>query len=407
MSKFYLIVAIQLISLTILNAQTIKTKVLVVGSGATGIGAAIQSAHSGVNTLLIEESSQLGKGLGTIDTTVKIGLQGDFVRLYKSVQPLSRNTISAAEASPVLKSWTDTVKNLKVVLNAGILKIQRKGKNWKLRLSNGQQVKAAVLVDATENSAVEAQIGTKSTSRIPYRILNQGDFYSSNLYRTSVLSEFRNKQNVSVAPMAAFVSSNIENLVIVPNNVNAGIPATFASGQAAGATAAYCAFFEKTTKDINIRVIQGELLAYGSSLIPFADVTAADSNFASIQHIASTGILKAKSQNNRLYFQPDSSFLLQELRTPMKEYYSRSQIWFADKKDEKLTLNEAISLIKFVGLRGQELNKEIEKAWKTSFRFKSNFDLARTITKREFAVLVDTYLKPFSVRVDHTGKLLY
>jgi hypothetical protein len=126
-----------------------------------------------------------------------------------------------------------------------------------------------------------------------------------------------------------------------------------------------------------------------------------------IQHIATTGILKSKSQNDKLYFHPDSSFFLQELRLPLKEYYSRSQIWFAEKQDAKLTLDDAISLIKFVGLRGQELNKEIEKAWKSSFKFKSDFDLKKTITKREFAVLVDTYLKPFNVKVDHTGKLIY
>ena len=407
MHRIYILIIIQLFSFCLLTAQTIKTQVVVIGSGATGTGAAIQAAHSGVKTLLIHEDNQFGKDLGVIDTTLKIGVQSDFIKLYKSVQPLSSSKITAAEAGPVIKSWTDTIKNLKVLLNARADKIQKAGKGWKLELSGGQTVKADIIVDATENGIVAAKIGSQVKSKISYNTLNPDNFYNNTLYRTSVATGGVNNTTALSAPLGAFVPSNIENVIIVPNGKTSGIPSTLAGGQAAGAAAAYCAFFNTTTEKLNIRIIQGELLAYRTWLIPFADVAFADSNFAAIQHIATTGILKGKSQDGKLYFLPDSSVSLKELRQPLKEYYSRSQIWNADKEDGKLTLEDAINLIKFVGLRGQELNREVEKAWKSSFRFKSEFDLKKTITKREFAVLIDNYLKPFNVKVDSNGKLLY
>lgn len=402
-----ILITIQLFSLCLLHAQTIKTQVLVIGSGATGTGAAIQAAHSGVKTVLLNDGNQFGRDLGVIDTTLKIGVQADFIRLYKSVQPLSRAKITAAEAGPVIKSWTDTIKNLQVVLNATPQKIQKAGKGWKLDLSNGSTVKADVIVDATANGIVASKMGSQAKSRLPYDVLNPEEFYNNNIYRTAVATGGINNTTAVSAPLAAFVTTNIENLVIVPNGQDNGIPSTLAGGQAAGAVAAYCAFFKTTTEKLNIRVVQGELLAYKSWLIPFADIAVADSNFAEIQHIAATGIMKAKSQNGKLYFQPDSSVSLKELRQPVKEYYSRSQIWKADKTDGDLTLEDAIDLIKFVGLRGQELNREVEKGWKTSFKFKSTFDLKKLITRREFAVLVDNYLKPFNVRVDASGKLVF
>jgi hypothetical protein len=181
----------------------------------------------------------------------------------------------------------------------------------------------------------------------------------------------------------------------------------FLAGQVAGASAAYCAFFGTQAKNINIRVIQGELMAYKAQLIPFADISRNDSNFVAIEHIAATGLLKGQVRNNQLYFLPDSSITVAEIRGPMREYYTRTQIWQVEKKSEKLTLNDALSLIKFTGNRGAELNREVEKNWKSSFRFKTNFDLNKIVTRRELAVLIDNYLKPFNVKVDQSGKLQY
>jgi hypothetical protein len=154
-------------------------------------------------------------------------------------------------------------------------------------------------------------------------------------------------------------------------------------------------------------MIQGELLAYKSLLLPFVDIKSSDSSFTAIQHIAATGILKANIKENKLYFMPDSSISSDEIRQPMKEFYSRSQIWFADNKLDKLTLKDVLSLIKFSGNRGEELNREVERGWTNTFRFKGKFDPNKVATRQELAVLINNYLKPFNVRIDVMGKLLY
>jgi hypothetical protein len=146
-------------------------------------------------------------------------------------------------------------------------------------------------------------------------------------------------------------------------------------------------------------------MAYKSWFIPFDDIHRTDSNFVALQHIGATGLLKGKISNGKLLFQPDSLVSAAEIRLPMKEFYSRSQIWFADNKREKLTLDDVLKLIKFSGSRGEELNREVENGWKTSFKFGGKYDLNHLVTRREFAVLADTYLKPFNVRVDMRGNL--
>jgi hypothetical protein len=182
-------------------------------------------------------------------------------------------------------------------------------------------------------------------------------------------------------------------------------PATMTVGQAAGASAAFCSFFKTTSNNLGVRTIQAELFLYKSWLVPFTDIAYADSNFAAIQRIGVTGLLKGKTVAGKLLFQPDSMVSADDIRVPMREFYSRSQIWFADHKLDRFTIEDVLSLIKFNASRGEELNAEVEKAWKKSFRFNSEFDLKRLVTRREFAVLADAYLKPFNVRADLRGNL--
>ena len=404
MKRLFTLVTILAFSTGSLFAQTIKTKVLVVGGDASAIGAAIQSARSGVETLLIEESGQLGKGLTTIDTTRKIGVQGDFIKLIKTAsQQINPNSLDPGAVSQVLKNWTDTVKNLKVMMNTRIQTVEKSGKGWELRLANKQKLKTDLIVDAAGNKIISSKYPQVKT-QVPFRPINIEDFYKSNLYRTSVAA---GADMSSPLPIGSFTGADPENLIIFEKNGESSFSPSLTGGQAAGATAAYCAFFKTTTKNINIRVIQGELLAYKGQLIPFADINPSDTAFAAVQRIGATGILKATALNNKLYFQPDSAVTFEEIRQPMRELYSRSQIWFADNKGTTMTLNDILSLIKYSGGRGEELNREVEKGWKKSFGFEGEYDLKKTITRLQTAVLLDAYLKPFHVRVDYTGKLLY
>jgi hypothetical protein len=118
-----------------------------------------------------------------------------------------------------------------------------------------------------------------------------------------------------------------------------------------------------------------------------------------------TGILKVRETAGKLFFMPDQTVSTEDLKLPLREYYSRSQIWFLDNKADKLSLEKILSLIKFVGSRGDELDKEVKKGWSTALKLKGEFDLKRILTRKEIAILFDTYLQPFSVAVDLEGNV--
>lgn len=374
--KYNLIFVLLFFSLNA-STQTIRTDVLVIGGESMGVGAGIQAANSGVKTLIVEQSAELGKDITNIDTSRKIGLYEKFHTHLKGNKNYSE----------VLKAWTDTVKNLNVISNTQVKSLKKSGKRWKVQLSNGTKVKAKVVFDAMGN-----KFATKSGDSIrDILVTNTPDYYyQGNLYRTFV----------GFWPLEMFILPDKENFLSITSG-------RFSEGQAAGATAAYCAFFGTTTKNLDVRVIQGELLAYKAELMRLNDVPQTDSNYLAIQRIAVTGIIKGYFfLPGGFLFHPEKQVKLNDIEPAFREYYSRSQIWFADNSVDTFTIADALILIKFIGSRGEELNREVEKGWKTSFKFKNAFDLKRAITRREFAVLVDTYLKPFNVKVDLTGRLI-
>lgn len=379
-------------------AQTIKTDVLVVGNNTPAISAAIQAARSGVQTILMDS--------GTIGNTLS---QQELLILKKNPKDIrkssKKDSIASLSGTILLKNITDTIKNLTVFNNSISNSIEKSGKGWEIKYTGGK-IKAQFVIDGTANmtltSAISLQNGKpilKYKTIVPYS-LSANEALQNKLYRTiAATADIR----TNVIPIGAMLPYGVENFIVLSNYPSTLKPDAIFYGQAAGGIAAFCSFFKTTTKSLDIRVTQGELLGYGSVLIPFKDVAVADSNFMSLQHIALTGIIKV---DNKLNFNPDNTISAAEIKAAMKEYYSRSQIWFFKFNPEELTINDAITLIKITATRGNELNTEIEKGWKSSLKLKSDFNIKRPITRREFAVLLDTYLKPFTVRVDLNGNLL-
>ena len=178
-------------------------------------------------------------------------------------------------------------------------------------------------------------------------------------------------------------------------------------GQAAGATAAYAGFFGKKTSEGNLKVIQGELINYKLAIMPFADIKHNDSNWKAIQFVGVTGVLKAKLEKGTAWYMPDQLVTTDEIKQPIKDLFYKAQIWFDDHKGTELTLKAAIDLVCYVGNKSPENTpKEIEKKWKTSYKFSTSFDLTKRITRREFAVILQDYMPPFNVNVDKNGKVV-
>jgi len=385
---------------TITFSQTLKPGVLVVGASPSGIAAAIQAARSGVKTVLLDEGPITSIELKQQERENPYGIPKELLNKIETLQkyPVKSNqTLSPEYLGTIFKGWTDTVKNLTVIRNSAISSVKKAGKDWEIQIPN-TTIKTDIIIDATTGRKIAGLVGLKDSAKSTDSLT-----YAHQLYRTSVAIPVAPSTHPATIPLKFFLSS-FKNFVYASPDTN-GNEQTYAAGQAAGAIAAYCAFFKTTTDKLNVRLIQSELMTYKSRLIEFADIAALDSNALAFQQLALTGIIKGNVLNDEIYLHPDSSIATEDLRVPVKEYYSRSQIWFLDNKSDKLTLEQLLSLIKFTAQRGAELNKEVEKGWKTSFKLPDSFDLKRPVTRREFAVLFNRYLKPFDVSVDLNGQL--
>ncbi|TWR29713.1 FAD-dependent oxidoreductase [Mucilaginibacter pallidiroseus] len=268
------------------------------------------------------------------------------------------------------------------------------------------------------------------------------DIYSpynraSQLYRTSIAvgdampGQFYSEERVPHInyppfpaygiPLGSIVAKDMENLLVtekslsVTHLVNGSI--TYPSiqmtlGQGVGAAAAYCAFFKTSTKNLNVRVIQQEILDYKGIIMPFNDIATTDPDYRAIQQVGASGILqaiqKANGNSADVLFMPDSSVKTADIQPMMIEMYARAFLWFnKEKPGEVFTLGNLLSYISEMNLADpQTLQKTMAASWKTKYKFTLPFDVKRPVTRREFAVLANRYFNPFARRVDITGKLI-
>lgn len=401
----------------LLQAQTIKTGVLVVGNTPAGVSAAIQSARSGAKTTYLTQSLSVNPVFAEADLQYLWNIRNHYFlkerKKSKVTDSIIATKINLDKSADLIKNIADTVKNLSLNHNNVVDEITKDGKGWEVRLKGGQKIKTEVIVDATDNLFLASllRIDLKKAVNFPVKSDNPFD---TKLIRSGMAKGYlelpNNERSVASIPPGALIPAGFENFIVIPKQIGQVKPVRMELGQAAGTIAAYCAFFKTTTKTVNIRVVQGELLAFDAVLIPYSDIDLKDPNFKAFQQLGLSGLMKStmfKDGNiNKIKFDTAGTITAAELRGPMKEFYTRSQIWFADNKADTLNIGDVISLFMFTATRGEELKKEIEEGWKVSFKFNSKFDLNRNITRKEFGVLADRYLQPFNVRVDPAGNLM-
>lgn len=368
------------------KGQTVKTDVLVVGNGSNALSAGIQAAVSGVQaTILTREAEfEIADSKGSINC----GIQAEYIR---------RIGMKAESQNAAVKSWTDSIANLKVITGALWSKIKRTGSGWTVELSDGRKIKALVLVNADRSGSVNNALLLPS-SPLVLRAFNYGD----NSYRTSIGSGISiNNSNATYLTLEAILSPDQENLIMLDANHESLIV-----GQAAGATAAYAAFFKKKTSETNLKEVQGELIKYKLALVPFSDISEQDTNWRAIQFLGLSGILKGQIKDGILYFNPDEVVHTADVREPIKEYYYKAQIWFDDYRGDLMTLGSTLQLICYVkGKSLEATTAEVKKKWTASYGFKDEFNTDKAITRREFSVLSGDYLQPFNVTIDRTGRV--
>lgn len=381
-----------------LSAQTSKPGVLVVGNGNAATAAALQSAISGVKTTIVLQAG--GFDISPIGNNLSSGLEATFLQKIRDAKAIKDSTQAVTFdkqlANEVLLKWADSLKNLTIVKNLLWVKAENNSNSWVLKLSDGSLIRAKVLINPSDVKLSEA---------MKLSVQNASGFtkldFSNTLYRTSVASGKNIDGTASVFSLYNFLIPAHDNLIWIEDTQSMLV------GQAAGATAAYAAFFSTKTSQSNLKKIQGELINYKLNIMPFADIKLNDTNWKAIQFVGLTGVLKANRVNGNANFSPNQLVTTAEIKQPFKDFYYKAQIWFDDYKSEQMTIGSALDMICYVGNKALDnTKKEILKKWKTNYQFKTEFDLERQINRVEFAVMLQDYMPPFNVNVDKTGKVV-
>jgi hypothetical protein len=434
MSKYLVAFLLSIFSINSI-AQINKSQVLVYGDSEASWAAAVQSARSGVKTLWLKNKKDIGihfsdnnriqiNGNNGLDA----GLWAEFLQKTRnssiptdSISNLAKLDINPQIARNVLTGISDTVKNLTILFNTNIKSIKKSGKQWKVTLSTNNNLKVSSIIDGSDDTIVLKLIKQEDLSeyKTQENIITPSTIYDNILFRTG-LAVFEGKKGPSEIPASLLLNTPADNIFIInqypwlieyrQEDIN-NLPIYIQVGQAIGASAAYCAFFKTTHDKINIRTLQGELLAYHGQIIPYQDIELNNRHFSAIQRVSATGILKGETNEEpgsiTFHFNPMKTVSSKEIEPVLVSLYTRSQIWFSDKNIEKINLNDLLSLIKFTALKGEELDIDVKKGWTKRFHFTGEFNLKESLTRRQIAVLIDHYLKPFNVKIDDKGSFKY
>lgn len=179
-----LFIGITIISLLFASCATKDNQqvdVLIIGGGASGVIAGVQSARMGVKALIVEETSWLGgmltsAGVSAIDGNYNLpaGLWGKFKQklsdYYGGLDSLKTGWVSNVLFEPsvgnkILHEIVSAEQNLQVWKESSLVNLKKDGDNWfaQIKLSDGtlKNVSAKVVIDATELGDVAKLCGVR------------------------------------------------------------------------------------------------------------------------------------------------------------------------------------------------------------------------------------------------------
>lgn len=144
----------------------ISTDVLVVGAGTGGVAAAIQSARSGVQTILATEFSWLGGMLTSAGVCApdgnelaawQTGLWGAYVKELQKRQSgglenawVSLFTYHPAVGAAIFDDWTKELDKLQVIKTGKPLSVSKQGDRVTGVTFANLTIEATITIDATE-----------------------------------------------------------------------------------------------------------------------------------------------------------------------------------------------------------------------------------------------------------------
>lgn len=393
MKRFLLIFTVILPLFT--QAQTLKTGVLVIGSRDGAFAAAIQATVSSVNTTIVTGTD--GFTLSDLQAKPKTGVIETFFKkahqYLKLADSVSLPAMTKQLNNEVLKKWSDSSKTFSVINQIDYKELKKISSGWELELVDGRKIRAKALIIEGNADQLLKNLKLPALTQPQFKAFS----YKDNYYRTSVSSNSKQQY----LPFDQFLLYADYNLFTIEAN-------DLDMGQAVGASAAFPAFFGRKLVFDDLNKIQNELITYKRSIFPVEDVKIDDANWAAIQKVLITGVLKADSLPGEIKFHPDQTVHMDDIKSSIKAYYFKASIWFEDYKDQPLNLENAISLVCALGNKSPiTVTKLLEKNWKTGYKFSSEFNLKNNISRREFAVLAGDFLQVFEgSHFDKTGRIL-
>lgn len=198
-------------------------------------------------------------------------------------------------------------------------------------------------------------------------------------------------------PLGALIPESMDGLIVadkaisVTNLVNGSTrlqPCVLLTGQAAGVLAALSVKNDVQPRDVPVRRVQETLLDAKAYIMPLFDVSPQDSYFEAVQRITATGIIRTTGEAyqwaNRTWFYPDSIISIAEFTEGLHAF------------DKKFPVVNSPLLLTTKKL-GEILSPFIEDLDNTKFQSSS------PIQRKELAVFLDEYLKPFEKEISHQG----
>jgi hypothetical protein len=212
-------------------------------------------------------------------------------------------------------------------------------------------------------------------------------------------------------PLACLIPEKMEGLIVaekgisvtnVANGTTRLQPVVMLTGQAAGVLAALAVKDSSMARKIPVRTVQAELLAHKAYLMPYNDVKPDHAYFKSIQRVGATGILRGDptphTWANQTWFRPDSlvnaQTFLQDVKTVLPVNGTM--------KGQHLSLGEAMILLQTVDIKinVKETVNQKYRAWGWK-----DADPAHLLTRGEMAKMIDDLFDPFSIPINHLGKV--
>lgn len=208
-------------------------------------------------------------------------------------------------------------------------------------------------------------------------------------------------------PLGALIPEKLEGMVVcekgisVSNLANGSTrlqPCVLLTGQAAGVLAALSVKLGKQPRKVSVRGVQNELLNNKAFLLPYIDVLPGDPSFVAIQKTGATGILRGTGKKegwaNKTFFYPDSlcngKLLVQDIKEWVGNQLALPEVGsFLTMKD----MQNIFSALEKGGIMGN--TKQISEQIRNTF-----------LTRRQVALLIEKYIKPFDWEIDFSGKVI-